>query len=189
MIRLSLVGVRVEVPTNQPIVLLREDEGQRYLPIFIGPPEATAIVYALQGMETPRPMTHDLFKTVLDDMSMRLQQVVITELHDGTFYAEIELAGNGNAHRISSRPSDAIALAVRCEAQIFAADDVVDESAIEFQAGDDEQASLVTASNLADLDPEEFRRFIETVTPEEFASSLDEVFEDAEDDLLEDEEN
>ena len=115
MIRLSLVGVRVEVPTNQPIVLLREDEGQRYLPIFIGPPEATAIVYALQGMETPRPMTHDLFKTVLDDMSMRLQQVVITELHDGTFYAEIELAGNGNAYRISSRPSDAIALAVRYE--------------------------------------------------------------------------
>ena len=75
MIRLSLVGVRVEVPTNQPIVLLREEEGQRYLPIFIGPPEATAIVYALQGMETPRPMTHDLFKTVLDDMSIELQRV------------------------------------------------------------------------------------------------------------------
>ena len=67
---MSLVGVRVEVPTNQPIVLLREDEGQRYLPIFIGPPEATAIVYALQGIETPRPMTHDLFKTVLDDLGV-----------------------------------------------------------------------------------------------------------------------
>ena len=92
MIRVTLVGVRVEVPSNQPIVLLREFEGgQRYLPIFIGSPEATAIVYALQGMETPRPMTHDLFKTVLDDLGAKLVQVVITELHDGTFYAEIEL--------------------------------------------------------------------------------------------------
>src|SRR5947207_2617350 len=111
---MSLVGVRVEVPTNQPIVLLREEEGQRYLPIFIGPPEATAIVYALQGMETPRPMTHDLFKSVLDELAIRLQRVVITELHDGTFYAEIELGGNGEeTRRISSRPSDALALAAR----------------------------------------------------------------------------
>ena len=77
MIRLSLIGVRVEVPTNQPIVLLREESGARFLPIFIGSPEATAIVYALQGMETPRPMTHDLFKTVLDDMSVKLEKVEI----------------------------------------------------------------------------------------------------------------
>src|SRR3954467_2865476 len=110
---MSLVGVRVEVPSNQPIVLLREHEGSRYLPIFIGQPEATAIVYALQGLETPRPMTHDLFKTVLDDMKVGLSKVEITELHDGTFYAEIELDREGNMTRISSRPSDAIALAVR----------------------------------------------------------------------------
>ena len=79
---MSLVGVRVEVPTNQPIVLLREETGSRYLPIFIGPPEATAIVYALQGMETPRPMTHDLFKSVLDELGAALRQVIITELHE-----------------------------------------------------------------------------------------------------------
>ncbi len=159
MIRLSLVGVRVEVPTNQPIVLLREDEGQRYLPIFIGPPEATAIVYALQGMETPRPMTHDLFKTVLDDMSMRLQQVVITELHDGTFYAEIELAGNGNAYRISSRPSDAIALAVRYEdaVPIFADEAVLEEAGVLFE--NDEEEEQV----------EQFREFLDQVQPEDFA--------------------
>ena len=159
MIRLSLVGVRVEVPTNQPIVLLREDEGQRYLPIFIGPPEATAIVYALQGMETPRPMTHDLFKTVLDDMSLRLQQVVITELHDGTFYAEIELAGNGNAHRISSRPSDAIALAVRYEdtVPIFADEAVLDEAGVLFEADEEEH------------EVEQFREFLDNITPEDFA--------------------
>ncbi|HEV8207961.1 MAG TPA: bifunctional nuclease family protein [Acidimicrobiia bacterium] len=159
MIRLSLVGVRVEVPTNQPIVLLREDEGQRYLPIFIGPPEATAIVYALQGMETPRPMTHDLFKTVLDDMSMRLQQVVITELHDGTFYAEIELAGNGNAYRISSRPSDAIALAVRYEdaVPIFADEAVLEEAGVLFE-NDEEEEQI-----------EQFREFLDQVRPEDFA--------------------
>jgi bifunctional DNase/RNase len=97
---------------------------------------------------------------------------------------------DGHEVEIDSRPSDAIALAVRCEAQIFASDDVVDESGIEFQS-DDEQASLVTASRLADLDPEEFKRFIETVTPEEFASSLEEAFEELEeleDEPLEDDE-
>jgi bifunctional DNase/RNase len=158
-IRLSLVGVRVEVPTNQPIVLLREDDGQRYLPIFIGPPEATAIVYALQGMETPRPMTHDLFKNVLDDMSIRLQQVVITELHDGTFYAEIELSSNGNAFRISSRPSDAIALAVRYEeaVPIFADEAVLDEAGVLFE-NDEEEEQI-----------EQFREFLDQVRPEDFA--------------------
>src|SRR4029078_12135101 len=112
-IRLSLIGVRVEVPTNQSIVLLREERGARFLPIFIGSPEATAIVYALQGLETPRPMTHDLFKSVLDGLDVSIERVEITELHDGTFYAEIELLRDGTKSRISSRPSDAIALAVR----------------------------------------------------------------------------
>jgi len=158
-IRLSLVGVRVEVPTNQPIVLLREEEGQRYLPIFIGPPEATAIVYALQGMETPRPMTHDLFKTVLDDMSIELQRVEITELHDGTFFAEIELASDGTTYRISSRPSDAIALAVRYEDQvpIFADEAVLEEAGVLFESDEEEEQV------------EEFREFLENVRPEDFA--------------------
>ena len=160
MIRLSLVGVRVEVPTNQPIVLLREDDGQRYLPIFIGPPEATAIVYALQGMETPRPMTHDLFKNVLDDMSMRLQQVVITELHDGTFYAEIEIGRDGETQRISSRPSDALALAARYpdSIPIFAAEAVLEEAGVLFDQ-DEEETQI-----------EEFREFLNQVRPEDFAS-------------------
>src|SRR5258705_2002109 len=131
-IQMSLVGVRVEVPSNQPIVLLREDDGQRYLPIFIGPPEATAIVYALQGMDTPRPMTHDLFKTVLDDLSVRVDRVVITQLQEGTFFAEVELAREGGALRISSRPSDAIALAVRYQepVPIFVDEALLDEAAL-----------------------------------------------------------
>lgn len=159
MIRLSLVGVRVEVPTNQPIVLLREDEGQRYLPIFIGPPEATAIVYALQGMETPRPMTHDLFKSVLDDMAVSLQRVEITELQDGTFFAELELARNGNNYRISSRPSDAIALAVRYEdpVPIFADEAVLEEAGVLFESDEEEEQI------------EEFREFLDQVRPEDFA--------------------
>jgi bifunctional DNase/RNase len=157
---MTLVGVRVEVPTNQPIVLLREEDGQRYLPIFIGPPEATAIVYALQGMETPRPMTHDLFKTVMDEFSMRLQRVVITELHDGTFYAEIELDRDGTTRRISSRPSDALALAARYPepVPIFAATAVLDEAGVLFDQDEDE------------VQIEEFREFLEQVQPEDFAS-------------------
>jgi bifunctional DNase/RNase len=163
-IRLSLVGVRVEVPTNQPIVLLREEEGQRYLPIFIGPPEATAIVYALQGMETPRPMTHDLFKTVLDDMAVQLRRVEITELHDGTFFAEIEISGddgNGSSYRISSRPSDAIALAVRYPEQvpIFADEAVLEEAGVLFENEEGEEEEQI----------EEFREFLDQVRPEDFA--------------------
>jgi uncharacterized protein len=158
-IQLSLIGVRVEVPTNQPIVLLREEGGARFLPIFIGSPEATAIVYALQGMETPRPMTHDLFKTVLDDMSAELKRVDITELHDGTFYAEIELARDGTTSRISSRPSDAIALAVRYGGTIpiYADEAVLEEAGVLFEADEEEQ------------EVEQFREFLDSVTPEDFA--------------------
>ncbi len=158
MIRLSLIGVRVEVPTNQPIVLLREEQGTRFLPIFIGSPEATAIVYALQGMETPRPMTHDLFKTVLDDLSVKLEKVEITELHDGTFYAEIEIDRQGEKSRISSRPSDAIALAVRfgAEIPIFADEAVLDEAGVLFEADEEEQ------------EVEQFREVLDSVTPEDF---------------------
>jgi uncharacterized protein len=158
-IRLSLVGVRVEVPTNQPIVLLREDDGQRYLPIFIGPPEATAIVYALQGMETPRPMTHDLFKNTLETLAARIDKIVITELRDGTFYAELEVLQNGGRHRISSRPSDAIALAVRYEepVPIYAHDGVLEEAGVVFESDDEEEQV------------EQFREFLERVRPEDFA--------------------
>jgi len=157
---MSLVGVRVEVPTNQPIVLLREEAGSRYLPIFIGPPEATAIVYALQGMETPRPMTHDLFKSVLDELGAALRQVIITELHDGTFYAEIEILRDGTTQRISSRPSDALALAARYPepVPIYADEAVLDEAGVLFDQ--DEEESQI----------EEFREFLSQVSPEDFAA-------------------
>jgi bifunctional DNase/RNase len=140
-------------------VLLREESGSRFLPIFIGSPEATAIVYALQGLETPRPMTHDLFKNVLDDMKVGLEKVEITELQDGTFYAEIELDREGTKSRISSRPSDAIALAVRYggDIPIFADEAVLDEAGVLFESDEEEQ------------EVEQFREFLDSVSPEDFA--------------------
>src|SRR5262245_55248657 len=96
MIEMNLVGVRVELPTNQPIVLLQEREGERYLPIWIGPMEATAIAFALQGIVTARPMTHDLMKNVLEELSVQVDRIVITELKDGTFYAIINMSQNGS---------------------------------------------------------------------------------------------
>ncbi|MEP6624196.1 MAG: bifunctional nuclease family protein [Acidimicrobiia bacterium] len=159
MIRVQLIGVRVEVPSNQPIVLLREEGGQRYLPIFIGSPEATAIVYALQGMETPRPMTHDLFVTVMGDFGVELRQVSITALSEGTFYAELELARDGAVTRVSARPSDAIALAVRLGdgVPILVEDSVFEEAGVLFEEEQDEDQI------------EEFRAFLDEITPEDFA--------------------
>ena len=124
MIEMQLEGVRVELPTNQPIVLLRERDGERYLPIWIGASEAAAIALSLQGVQTPRPMTHDLMKNILEDLSVAVQKIVVTELRDSTFYATIELQRNGDHYEVSSRPSDAIALAVRLAVPIFASEDV-----------------------------------------------------------------
>jgi hypothetical protein len=186
---MTLYGVSFEPIGKQPIVLLKTVDEDRFLPIWIGHPEAAAILMKLQGASPPRPMTHDLLTEIVTEMNGEVVRVTVTELRENTYFAKITIVQNGQELEIDSRPSDAIALAVRCEAQIFASDDVVEESSIEFQGDADEQASLVTASTLADLDPEEFRQFIETVTPEEFASSLEEALEDADDELLEEEDD
>jgi len=175
---MTLYGVSFEPIGKQPIVLLKTTDEDRFLPIWIGHAEAAAILMKLQGATPPRPQTHDLLTEVVSELKGEVVKVTVTELRENTYYARITIVHDGQELEIDSRPSDAIALAVRCEAQIFAADDVVEESSIEFQAGDDEQVSLVTASSLADLDPEEFRRFIETVTPEEFATSLEDALEE-----------
>ena len=178
---MTLYGVSFEPIGKQPIVLLKTLDEDRFLPIWIGHPEAAAILMKLQGASPPRPMTHDLLTELVSELKAEVVRVTVTELRENTYFAKITIVHDGQELEIDSRPSDAIALAVRCEAQIFASDDVVEESGIEFQAGDDEQVSLVTASNLADLDPEEFSRFIESVTPEEFASSLRDALEEGED--------
>jgi hypothetical protein len=129
------------------------------LPIFIGPPEAQAIALAMDGIETPRPMTHDLFKNVLDDLGAVLDRVVVTDLQDKTFFAELHLTQAGNPRTVSSRPSDAIALAVRCGASIFAVEAVLDAAAFTpVEDAEPNQEQVV----------EEFREFIEHVNPEDF---------------------
>jgi bifunctional DNase/RNase len=157
MIELSLVGVRVELPSNQPIVLLKEVDGDRYLPIWIGAVEATAIAFALQGIQTPRPMTHDLMRDILEETNVSVEAVTISELVDQTFYAEIRMNSSGGAIEVSSRPSDAIALAVRLGTPIFGAEDVLEAAGIELK--DDEEVEV-----------EKFREFLDQVTPEDFAS-------------------
>jgi uncharacterized protein len=156
MVELSLVGVRVELPSNQPIVLLKESEGERYLPIWIGAVEATAIAFALQGVQTPRPMTHDLMRDILEETEIQVDRVLINELVDQTFFALIRLSQNGRSTEVSSRPSDAIALAVRINAPIFADEDVLEQAGIELK--DDEETEV-----------EKFREFLDQVTPEDFA--------------------
>jgi len=163
MVEMELVGVRVELPSNTPIVLLREVGGQRrVLPIFIGGPEATAIAFALDGVVTPRPMTHDLMKDLLDELGARVERIVVTDLAEGTFFAEIHLQAADGAHQVSSRPSDALALAVRIGAPIFAEEAVVDEAATVVEEETDEPDS--------DDVVEQFREFIDNVSPEDFAS-------------------
>lgn len=148
----EVVGVRVEVPSNQPIVLLRETAGERYLPIWIGAVEATAIAFAQQGVVPPRPLTHDLLKDVLDATGNALAEVRITEVSDGIFYATLVLA---SGVEVSARPSDSIALALRTGSRIVCAEDILDDAGI---AVPDEREEEV----------EKFREFLDHVTPEDF---------------------
>jgi bifunctional DNase/RNase len=149
---LSVVGVRVELPANQPIVLLKEASGERYLPIWIGAVEATAIAFAQQGIVPPRPLTHDLMRDVVAALGAELTAVHITELREGVFFAELLFS---NGVRVSARPSDAIALAVRTDVTIFADEAVLDEAGIVIA---DEQESEV----------EKFREFLDNISPDDF---------------------
>ncbi len=169
---MDLVGVRIELPTNTPILLLREQApNPRLLPIFIGAPEATAIALALEGVEVPRPMTHDLIKVILDNVGVALERVVVTELRDKTFFAELELGENGKTRRVSCRPSDAIAVAVRCGAPIFAAEEVLADAGYwERDNAEDKEGAEVEATPDPDEVVEQFREFIDTVRPEDFES-------------------
>ena len=150
--QMEVIGVRVEMPSNSPIVLLKEAQGNRYLPIWIGAVEATAIAFAQQGMVSGRPLTHDLFKDVLETLNVQLRTVNITELRDGIFYADLVFS---NGAEVSARPSDSIALALRTGAQIFASEEILDEAGVPIP---DEQEDEV----------EKFREFLDTISPEDF---------------------
>ncbi len=157
-----IYGVSFDLVGKQPIVLLKTAEGNKFLPIWIGHPEAAAILMRLQGAATPRPMTHDLVTDILSQLQAQVVRITVTELRENTFYAEITVQQDGSEIQIDSRPSDAIALALRAEAPIFVADDVIEESAIEFEGEEVSEEELET-------EVRKFRSFLENVTPDEFA--------------------
>ncbi|WP_019145757.1 bifunctional nuclease family protein [Aeromicrobium massiliense] len=148
----EVVGVRVEMPSSQPLVLLREAEGSRYLPIWIGAVEATAIAYAHQGTESPRPLTHELMATLVEALGDELTEVRIVDVRDNVFYAELVFA---SGVQVSARPSDSIALALRSGTRIVCAEDVLDAASISTSQDEDEEI-------------EKFREFLDEIEPEDF---------------------
>jgi bifunctional DNase/RNase len=159
---MELVGVRVEVPANTPVVILREQEGlRRVLPILIGSPEASAIHVAIEGIVPPRPLTHDLLVELVDQLGATVEKVVVTEVREHTFYAELHLAREGETLVVGCRPSDAIAVAARTGVEIYADETLLDAAAVTAAAAgiddDDEEAIL-----------DEFRDFLDDITPEDF---------------------
>jgi bifunctional DNase/RNase len=167
MIPLELVGVRVELPANQPIVLLREPDSGRYLPIWIGGAEAMSISSHLEGETPPRPLTHQLMVDSLRALGTALEAVHLTDLREGTFYAELHLSSGGGAVVVSARPSDAIAIAIRFgSVPLLVDEDLFERVAIELGDvdGEDEDGDAV--------DPEEevqrFRAFLEDLDPDDF---------------------
>ena len=161
---MQIYGVSFDLVGKQPIVLLKTAEGNKFLPIWIGHPEAAAILMKLQSASTPRPMTHDLVTDMLDQLGAQVTRITVTELRENTFYAQITVQLDGSEIEVDSRPSDAIALAIRAEAPIFAADDVIEESAIEFEGEEVTEEEIESRVS-------EFKQFLDEVTPDEFASS------------------
>jgi bifunctional DNase/RNase len=173
-----IYGVSFDLVGKQPIVLLKTADGNKFLPIWIGHPEAAAILMKLQSQASPRPMTHDLLSDMLEQLEAQIVRITVTELRENTFYAQITVQQDGREIEVDSRPSDAIALAVRADAPIFADDNVIEESAIEFEGEDVNEEEIV----------EEFRSFLDSVTPEEFAAEVEELEADDEEDDDEEEE-
>ncbi len=156
--RVTVYGVSFDVASKQPIVLLKVEGKNRFLPIWIGHPEAAAILMKLQNAELPRPMTHDLLAATIEQLSASVSSVLVTELRDNTFYAVLQLDAGGNEIRLDSRPSDAIALAVRTDAPIFASTDLLNQNGIEFEQEVEDVEDVV----------KEFKRFLDEVSPEDF---------------------
>ncbi len=157
-----IASLAMDPRTSQPVIVLKsaedEDDG-RLLPIWIGQPEATAILLALEDVDLPRPLTHDLLKNALETLGAYIERVEITRVEDGTFYAALVVRTEDHTLAIDARPSDSIALAVRAGAPIFVAEDVLDEAGVIDESGGavDEEAEL-----------EAFRDFLEHVDPEDF---------------------
>jgi len=159
---MHIYGVSFDLVGKQPIVLLKTAEGNKFLPIWIGHAEAAAILMKLQSQSAPRPMTHDLVNDMLQQLGAQILRITVTELRENTFFAQIVVAQDGHELEVDSRPSDAIALAIRAEAPIFAADQVIEESAIEFEGDEVDEEQL-------EAEVSRFRNFLDEVTPDQFA--------------------
>ena len=163
---MEVIGVRVEMPSNQPIVLLREIDGTRFLPIWVGAVEATAIAFAQQGLEPPRPLTHDLMASLFEKFDASLVAVHVNELRDGVFYSTLQMRDSlANLVQLSARPSDAIALALRTQSNILASSDLLDIAGIEIPEG-----AVVDEGDSGDqtVELEAFREFLEGINPDDF---------------------
>jgi bifunctional DNase/RNase len=156
--KVTVYGVSFDVASKQPIVLLKAEGKNRFLPIWIGHPEAAAILMKLQNAELPRPMTHDLLAATIEQLSASVSSVLVTELRDNTFYAVLRLEAGGEEVQLDSRPSDAIALAVRTDAPIFASIELLDKNGIEFEQEVEDVEEIV----------KEFRDFLDDVSPQDF---------------------
>ncbi len=156
---MEVIGVRVEMPSNQPIVLLKEKDGLRFLPIWVGTGEATAIAFAQQGIQPPRPLTHDLMRDVIESLDAVLTTVHLTQIKDGIFYAVLNLrTSTSEIISISARPSDAIALAIRTQSNILASPELLAEAGIEIPVADGDENQEV----------ERFKEFLDQINPEDF---------------------
>jgi len=166
MVRVQLRSVRVDLQSNTPVLLLEEQAGiGRTLPIFIGTPEATSIAYAVQGVEVPRPLTHDLLVEVIEELGAVLEHIEISDLDGSTYYAELVLTRDGEAHSVSARPSDAVALAIRTGSPLFVADHLMELDTV-FIASDLEEEDEESPEEVV----EEFREFLESISPEDFGA-------------------
>ena len=153
--KMSVHGVNLDIMTNQPVVILKDADQKKFLPIWIGQFEATAILMELQGIKPSRPLTHDLIKSVLDLMKLKIEKIVINDILEGTFYAQIYFLNKDSSYSVDARPSDAIALAVRMDAPIFAEESVVKKASIVTEEGEEEIV-------------EKFRDFLDSCNPEDF---------------------
>jgi bifunctional DNase/RNase len=167
MVAMQVVGVRIEMPSNQPIVLLKEIDGVRFLPIWVGAVEATAIAFAQQGVIPPRPLTHDLMQDIVESLDATLTAVQVTAMEEGVFMASLLMRDpNGNAVSVSARPSDAIALALRTHSNILADSDLLDSVGIEIPE-DVAQDAMNASGDTSEM--ERFREFLDQINPEDFA--------------------
>jgi len=166
MSEMRVVGIRVEPPQSQPVLLLREVDGERYLPIWIGQSEAASIALRQKGIEPPRPLTHDLIVNLINDFGQQLIEVRIVDMQEGTFYAEMVFAGD---LRVSARPSDSIAVAMRAEVPIIADEEVLAEAGLLIP--DEEPDAEVVAPEEKEDEVEKFKEFLDNVSPDDFKAS------------------